>query len=431
MALGNCLDDGQPQAAAAGGGAVGAAHEAGKDTFALGRGDARAGVVHTQQPGAGLGQQRHLHRAAGRTVAQRVVHQIAGQHSQGIRVAVDAGRLERGIQVQLQPAAARLGQCAQVGQHLAQQRRQGHRGEGHGRRARLAAGQGQQLLDQPGGAVHAGHQGVQRGLAAGIVGSALQALRLQFERGQRRAQFVRGVGDKGALTVQRLAQAGEQGVERMHQGCGLGRQIGLGQGRQGVGIALAYLLGQAGQRPQRAPDQGAHGQRQQRRHGQQRHHAAPGRVGRQALANARWLGDLDHPVARADRKAAPALAVDRDVGKTQHRAGRQAAVGARGIDAAPIKAPDLHHKVQFFVVEGAGLAGRDLALVAQRQSHLAQLVVEQRLGLAQHAAVGGATQRGGSQQQRRRHRGQQAGADRAQFHGAGGAGAADAALGKK
>ena len=62
---------------------------------------------------------------------------------------------------------------------------------------------------------------------------------------------------------------------------------------------------------------------------------------------------------------------------------------ARGVDRAAVDGPDLHHEVEVGIGQRTRLRRRDLALVAQRERHLAQLVVEQRLGLVQHVAVGG------------------------------------------
>ena len=66
---------------------------------------------------------------------------------------------------------------------------------------------------------------------------------------------------------------------------------------------------------------------------------------------------------------------------------------------------------------GAGLRRRDLALVAQRQRHLPQLVVEQMLGLGEHVAVGGDAEHQRGERDRRQQRGEQAGADRGHASG--------------
>jgi hypothetical protein len=62
---------------------------------------------------------------------------------------------------------------------------------------------------------------------------------------------------------------------------------------------------------------------------------------------------------------------------------------------------------------GPASAGSDLALVAQRQRHLLQLVVEDRLGLAEDVAVGDRRHRRGDEHEQRHQRHQQAQADRA------------------
>ena len=72
----------------------------------------------------------------------------------------------------------------------------------------------------------------------------------------------------------------------------------------------------------------------------------------------------------------------------------------------------LHHEIELLVGEGAGLVRWNLALVTQRQRHLPQLVVEQRVRLVQHAAIGQRTHRERRQRQRGEQRDEQAQADR-------------------
>ena len=65
----------------------------------------------------------------------------------------------------------------------------------------------QQLLDQVRCAVDAVFQFGQRRGARGGVGRALRELDLQLQRGERRAQFVRGVGGEAALRVERVVES--------------------------------------------------------------------------------------------------------------------------------------------------------------------------------------------------------------------------------
>ncbi|OYU99078.1 MAG: hypothetical protein CFE45_14140, partial [Burkholderiales bacterium PBB5] len=275
----------------------------------------------------------------------------------------------------------------------------------------------QAVAHQPAGAVHAGHQRGHRGLALAVIGCPLQHLGLQLQRGERAAQLVRGIGDEGALAFQRLAQPAQQRVQALHQRRHLVGQLRFGQRLQGRCVTLAHMGRPARQGPQCAGDQPPQRRGQQRRGGQQRQHAAQRGVGGQVLADAQWLGHLDHAVARGHGKAAPALAaVGLDVGKAQDGTAGQGLVGAAGVDAAAVDAPDLHHEVQVLVVEGRRLAGRDLALVTQAQRHLAQLVVKQRLRLQQHVAVGDAAYQQRGQRQRAQQRQRQPRPDRLPDH---------------
>ena len=126
---------------------------------------------------------------------------------------------------------------------------------------------------------------------------------------------------------------------------------------------------------------------------------------------ARLLVSLLAALARGHAVGAPEASTDIDVGEAEHRARGQLAVRARGIDRAAVGGPDLHHEVEVLVAERARLRGVDLALVAQRQRHLAQLVVEQRLGLVQHVAVGDRGDDERTEREGRQQRDEQARAD--------------------
>jgi hypothetical protein len=101
-----------------------------------------------------------------------------------------------------------------------------------------------------------------------------------------------------------------------------------------------------------------------------------------------------------------------DVGEAEQRARRQLGWRRDAYMTAAVDGPDLDHEVELLVGQRADLVGRDLALVAQRQRHLAQLVVEQRLGLGKHAAVGHRADQRSGEREHRQQRQQQADADR-------------------
>jgi hypothetical protein len=253
------------------------------------------------------------------------------------------------------------------------------------------ARQHQQLLDQARGAVDAGGQAADGHLARFRRIGAVQALRLQAQRGQRRAQFVGGVGDEVLLGVEGRAHAPEQQIQFVHQRAHFVRQAGFRHRRQIVGLARATcertratgssepltthqttsirigIITAIG--PQRAQRQVAG------------HVAAHGQV----------LRDLHGLVVGLDREHAVGGAVGLDVGKTEHRALRQ----ARARDAVEhlhaVRGPHLHHQV---VVARAGLEPllrfgvRQRRAGAQRQRHLLHVVVEDLVGVVERRAVG-------------------------------------------
>ena len=145
---------------------------------------------------------------------------------------------------------------------------------------------------------------------------------------------------------------------------------------------------------------------------QQRQDAAPGRAGGEALADLDRLRHLDDAIAGRHAVGAPGAAVDVECRQPEQRTRRQSRMRTRLIEAAAVDAPDLDDEVEPAVGQRVDLRRGDLALVAQRQGHLLQLVVEQRLGLAEHVAVGHDAHRRRGQRQQREQRDQQANADR-------------------
>ena len=88
----------------------------------------------------------------------------------------------------------------------------------HGRSGRrLVARQHQQLLHEAAGAVDAGLQARGGAFPGVVVAGAAQALHLQLERGQWRAQLVGGIGHETLLSLERLAHPPEQAIELAHQ----------------------------------------------------------------------------------------------------------------------------------------------------------------------------------------------------------------------
>ena len=186
----------------------------------------------------------------------------------------------------------------------------------------------------------------------------------------------------------------------------------VGERRQRLGIAGAQLAGEAGERRQVLRRQPPDHERGERRHQEQRQDAAPGGVRRQALADLDRLGDLDHALAGGDAVGAPGAALDLQRRQAEQRPRRQRRMRPRGVDAAAVDGPDLDHEVELRIGDAVGLRRRDLALVAQRQRHLLQLVVEDRLGLGEDVAIGDRAHQQRRQREQAEQRRQQAGADR-------------------
>ena len=225
---------------------------------------------------------------------------------------------------------------------------------------------------------------------------------------------MRCVGDEGTLRVERRAEPPQQAVQGRHQRRHLDRQAARGERLQRLFIALAQPLRQALQGRERGRCQPPHHQRQHGGCEEQRRDAVQRRIGRELTPDLAQLRDLDHPVACGHAEGAPGLALRGDVGKAQRGPLGQAAVRARRVQAAAVDSPDLDHEVELLVGQRTRLAGRDGALVAQRKRHLAQLVVEQRFGLGEHAAVGQAAHHQRGHRQRGQQPQQQARANR--FH---------------
>ncbi len=220
-----------------------------------------------------------------------------------------------------------------------------------------------------------------RGAALRIALRTVGHLQLQLERGQRRTQGVGGIGDERALVRQRIAQAGEQIVQRGGQRADLGGQPVGGQRRQRSGIARLHLTGHRAQRRQAAPHRQPHQPGQQRQQDQQRRDGAQRHAGRHLVPRTVRLGDLHHRRPEGDAVHAP-CALRRDhIGEAQLGLGRQVGARVRQVEAAAGAVPDADHHV--VVVGDAGQRRRRRVdpLAGQRGGHLLHLVVEQRIGL--------------------------------------------------
>jgi hypothetical protein len=133
---------------------------------------------------------------------------------------------------------------------------------------------------------------------------------------------------------------------------------------------------QAAKWRERQADKPPHCQRDDRRSDEYRHHAAAGSRRRQRLADGVWLRHADHAVARHGAVDAPGSTVDLGVREPDRQRGRQATVRMRRVGDAAVVGPYLDDVVEARIRKRRAVIVRDGALVAQRQCHLLQLVVE-------------------------------------------------------
>lgn len=389
----NALGNGQAQAAAGHRrtAVLRAAVEALQHALALIGRNARTAIVHHQRQVAGLRLQLHVHHAALRGVFDSVVDQVAQQDLQGLGLAGHAGMLRLGGQRQPQVHAALLSRRRRVGHGLARQIGQHH---GLGRSAcgglRLLAGQDQQLLDQARGAVYAAGQALHGQHACAGVAGALQALHLQLERGQRRAQLVRGVGHEMLLRLEGMLHARQQAIEFTHQGLQLAGQAGVADGHQVIDLAPRQLAAHALHGREQAAYGPPHGQGQQRRHRRQRQQRTQRERARHGAARRHVLRNLDDLRARLQRKHAVGGAARLHLGEAQHRDLRQRDAHGGLEDTQALVGPDLDDELVVLVFGARTAAGPRIGRQAgaQRERGLLHLVVEQRVGLRQRMTVG-------------------------------------------
>ena len=237
----------------------------------------------------------------------------------------------------------------------------------------------------------------------GRIGRALQGHQLQLERGQRRAQLVRGVGHEVLLRLEGLAHALQQRVELGHQGPHL---VGQALGRHGGQVlraARGQLAAHALHGRQRTAHHPPHGQRQHGRQQGDGQQTLPGGIARQGAAHAHVLRHLDHLRARLQREHAVHRAARRHVGKAQHGHLRQRGAQGGFKNAQAFVGPDLDDEFVVLILgrRALGPAARiHRQAGAQRKGGLLHLVVEQGVGLQQRVAVGQQ-----ALQQRREHDG--------------------------
>ena len=258
--------------------------------------------------------QSHGHRGAGRRVAQRVVDQVAQQQGDQRVVAgerhrrrVVRGPLDRHL------AAPGLDERQAVGQRILHRAAPiHHRGEVR-RRAVVDAGQREQLRQHVREPVDARADLAERRLPRRIVAGDAHRFPLRAQRRQWRAQLVRGVGGQAALVLQRVPEAVEEAVRRLHQWCQLRGQSRDGHRMEFVGAARADVLGQPAHRPQRVPHHDGHRHEQHGQHQHPRQELTDEQSLEDFVALVGRLPDRDDPGAagRVEVVDGPRLAVDR------------------------------------------------------------------------------------------------------------------------
>ncbi len=421
MALGDRLDDGQAQATA-GGLAAGHAVEAVEHAFAFVRRDAGAAVFHLHRHRAGAAEHRDVDGAPARGVLDRVVDQVAQQDLQRVGLAFDAGRVSL---LQAQVDALGSGHARQVGGRAARQVGQVHR-PGLGSRAFGGGGllprQDQELFNQARSAVDAGRQAAHCHLARFWRIGAVQALCLQAQGRERRAQFVRGIGHEMLLGLERSAHAAKQQVQFLHQRAHFVGQAGIGNRRQIVGLARRHLRAHARHRLQRATDDPPHDQHQDGHHDRDGAQCAQGQVAGHIAAHGQVLRDLHGLIRGLDREHAVGRAVGAHVGKAQHGTLRQTCTRDAVEHLGAVRGPHLHHHVvvaasAFGFLPRARFVVRQRCARAQRQGHLLHVVVEDLVGVVQRGAVGDRRLRHRRDRDRREQEPEQAPAQRVRhFH---------------
>jgi hypothetical protein len=256
----DAIDDGQAQAAArcvgqrltgSGGRArvgAGATAKALAHRFALGGGDAAAviGDAEHRLPAIVADGKFDLPR---RAVFEGVLDQVAQRRLQQRGVAAHGCVAVAQHQLAIVPD----GVAGQFRQHLGGQRAQAkflHRWRLPGIQPR----QGEQLGDQARGAFASSQDLVQGMATRRLVGRGQCHLGLGLQGGQRRTQFVCGIGGEAALVLQGAVDFGEELVQALDQWQDFARRFGAVNRRQPFRRALGNVVGESAQGAQRKAD---------------------------------------------------------------------------------------------------------------------------------------------------------------------------------
>ena len=164
-------------------------------------------------------------------------------------------------------------------------------------RERVESRHAQQLFDQMRRAIRAGHHLPQSVRAVGGIVAAQRDLCLDFDHGQRRAQFVRGIGSKSPFVFQRPVQPPQQVVDRLDQWPRFERRRMFADFAEVFQRAGGDVAGQLVERPKTAPDRDVDQGDQRRKQHQEGNHRLTGHFKRLAIPLADRLQRLDAIVA--------------------------------------------------------------------------------------------------------------------------------------
>ncbi len=188
---------------------------------------------------------------------------------------------------------------------------------------------------------------------------AIEQLKLQSHRRERRAQLMRGVRNERALSGECFLYAREQAIQFLNQRRDFGRQVFRRHRIEAVHIAPLHFASHSLQRPQPRSHDPYDGRAENRHEQQQRNHDSQRARPRKRLAHAQRLRHLNDAIDRLQSVDAPHLALKVHVRVTQHRAIDRRQPGARPIHAGAEQIPDLNHEI--------GIALRRRQLDSRRQ----------------------------------------------------------------
>lgn len=242
--------------------------EAVEDARPLGRRDAGPLVANEEHGAPCVRLGAYADGAAARGVAHRVVGEVAHQDAEEALVASHGHRT---VRLEGERDAAPVGGARELAEDAPRDL-----GEVAAREAPLPvsgveARQGEELLAEPRGAVAAGDHLVERVPPLGVSGALARDLRLGADRGERRAELVRGVRREGALPLEEIVDPREQRIQALDERTHLARCARRVDRLETLRIAPPERLREIAQRPQRAADREGETESEQRERAGERH----------------------------------------------------------------------------------------------------------------------------------------------------------------